>query len=128
VADPTLHVLTQANFYRYPPPLYYALLALIQRPLEDKSIGVRLLACRWLSILIGMGLVGLTYRAGHALWPGQSNRALLLGTLDTISNGGIILLHDGSAQTLVILPQIIQRLKARGFRFVTVDQMLRSDN
>ena len=46
-------------------------------------------------------------------------------TLDTISDGGIILLHDGSAQTLVILPQIIQRLKARGFRFVTVDQMLR---
>lgn len=46
-------------------------------------------------------------------------------TLDTISNGGIILLHDGSAQTLLILPQIIQRLKARGFRFVTVDQLLR---
>ncbi len=46
-------------------------------------------------------------------------------TLDTISNGGIILLHDGSAQTLQILPQIIQRLKARGFRFVTVDQLLR---
>ncbi len=46
-------------------------------------------------------------------------------TLDTISNGGIILLHDGSAQTLLILPQIIQRLKARGFRFVTVDELLR---
>ena len=45
-------------------------------------------------------------------------------TLDTISDGGIILLHDGSAQTLLILPQIIQRLKARGFRFVTVDQLL----
>jgi peptidoglycan/xylan/chitin deacetylase (PgdA/CDA1 family) len=46
-------------------------------------------------------------------------------TLDTISNGGIILLHDGSAQTLLILPQIIQRLKARGFHFVTVDALLR---
>ena len=46
-------------------------------------------------------------------------------TLDTISNGGIILLHDGSAQIPVILPQIIQRLKARGFRFVTVDELLR---
>lgn len=45
-------------------------------------------------------------------------------TLDTISDGGIILLHDGSAQTLLILPQIIQRLKARGFRFVTVDELL----
>ncbi len=46
-------------------------------------------------------------------------------TLDTISDGGIILLHDGSAQIPVILPQIIQRLKARGFRFVTVDELLR---
>ena len=46
-------------------------------------------------------------------------------TLDTVSDGGIILLHDGSAQILLILPQIIQRLKARGFRFVTVDQLLR---
>ncbi len=45
-------------------------------------------------------------------------------TLDTISDGGIILLHDGSPQTLTILPQIIQRLKARGFRFVTVSQLL----
>ena len=46
-------------------------------------------------------------------------------TLDTISNGGIILLHDGSQQTLDILPKIIQRLKMRGFQFVTVPQMLR---
>lgn len=45
-------------------------------------------------------------------------------TLDTISNGGIILLHDGSKQTLDILPKIIQRLKARGFQFVTIPQML----
>ena len=48
-------------------------------------------------------------------------------TLNTIGNGGIILLHDGSAQTLTILPQIIQRLKSRGFQFVTVDQMLQSN-
>ncbi len=46
-------------------------------------------------------------------------------TLDTISDGGIILLHDGSVQTLLVLPQIIQRLKVRGFRFVSVDELLR---
>lgn len=46
-------------------------------------------------------------------------------TLDTITGGGIILLHDGSAQTLRVLPQTIQRLKARSFRFVTVDELLR---
>ena len=81
VADPTLEVLTQANFYRYHPPLYYALLAGIQLPLEDKSIAVRLLACRWLSVLMGLGLVVLAYGTGRALWPGQPDRALLLGTI-----------------------------------------------
>jgi len=45
-------------------------------------------------------------------------------TLDTIHDGGIILLHDGSIETLTILPQIIQRLKNRGDRFVTVDELL----
>ena len=45
-------------------------------------------------------------------------------TLDTIGDGGIILLHDGSRQTLTVLPQLIGRLKARGFRFVTVSQLL----
>ncbi|MGI4789310.1 MAG: polysaccharide deacetylase family protein [Janthinobacterium lividum] len=45
-------------------------------------------------------------------------------TLDTIGDGGIILLHDGSQQTLTVLPTLISRLKARGFQFVTVSQML----
>ena len=45
-------------------------------------------------------------------------------TLDAINDGGIILLHDGAAQTITILPRIIERLKARGFRFVTIPEML----
>jgi peptidoglycan/xylan/chitin deacetylase (PgdA/CDA1 family) len=38
-------------------------------------------------------------------------------------NGGIILLHDGVQQTVDVLPEIIQRLKSRGYRFVTVAEM-----
>lgn len=45
-------------------------------------------------------------------------------TLERASNGGIILLHDGIEQTIQVLPEIIQTLKARGFQFVTVDEML----
>ena len=44
--------------------------------------------------------------------------------MDKASNGGIILLHDGIQQTIDVLPQIIQTLKSRGYKFVTVDQML----
>lgn len=46
-------------------------------------------------------------------------------TLDRVGNGGIILLHDGIQQTINILPDLIHKLKARGYRFVTIDDMLR---
>ena len=45
-------------------------------------------------------------------------------TLKHASNGGIVLLHDGSEQTIQVLPEIFQTLKARGFQFGTVDEML----
>jgi peptidoglycan/xylan/chitin deacetylase (PgdA/CDA1 family) len=44
-------------------------------------------------------------------------------TMRNIANGGIILLHDGVQQTLDILPDLIRRLKLRGYRFVTCSEM-----
>jgi len=38
--------------------------------------------------------------------------------------GSIVLLHDGIQQTLDVLPEVIAKLKARGYRFVTLDEML----
>jgi peptidoglycan/xylan/chitin deacetylase (PgdA/CDA1 family) len=49
-------------------------------------------------------------------------------TLDRLSNGGIILLHDGIQETLDVLPQIIAYARDHGYRFVTVDELLRSLN
>ena len=49
-------------------------------------------------------------------------------TLKDISNGSIILLHDGVDQTVDILPDLIHRLKSRGYRFVTVSEMARQPN
>jgi peptidoglycan/xylan/chitin deacetylase (PgdA/CDA1 family) len=43
--------------------------------------------------------------------------------LDRIGNGGIILLHDGVQQTLDVLPQIIETLQKRGYKFETVEEM-----
>lgn len=42
-----------------------------------------------------------------------------------LSDGGILLLHDGAAQTVTILPDLIRQLKARGYRFVTCSDMAR---
>ena len=44
--------------------------------------------------------------------------------LRMIGNGGIILLHDGVQQTVDILPQLLEYLRARGLRTVTIDEML----
>lgn len=44
--------------------------------------------------------------------------------------GAIILMHDGGgprAQTVAALPRIIQRLRQRGFRLVTIPQLLHDD-
>jgi peptidoglycan/xylan/chitin deacetylase (PgdA/CDA1 family) len=38
------------------------------------------------------------------------------------------LLHSGEYRTIEALPVIIERLRARGFTFVTVDQLLASGN
>lgn len=47
-------------------------------------------------------------------------------TLARLSNGGIILLHDGVQQTLDVLPQIIAYAKKNGYRFVTCSELQRS--
>ena len=39
--------------------------------------------------------------------------------------GAIILLHDGAAQTVEALPQVIMTLKRKGFAFQTVEEMAR---
>lgn len=41
--------------------------------------------------------------------------------------GGIVLLHDGIPETVQALPTIIESLRLRGFRFVTVDQLESED-
>jgi len=39
------------------------------------------------------------------------------------ANGSVILLHDGVQQTVDLLPKLIRTLKAKGYKFVTADQM-----
>ena len=72
--------------------------------------------------MLGYTTVLWTDDPGDYASPGTD--VILSRTLAKASNGGIILLHDGIQQTIDVLPQIIQILKNRGYKFVTVDQML----
>jgi peptidoglycan/xylan/chitin deacetylase (PgdA/CDA1 family) len=48
--------------------------------------------------------------------------------LTSVNNGGIILIHDGIEQTIEVLPYIIQTLQSRGYKLVTIDQMIKDKN
>ena len=47
-------------------------------------------------------------------------------TLKTVTPGGIIILHSGVGETVRALPSIIESLRAAGYLFVTVDEMLKT--
>jgi peptidoglycan/xylan/chitin deacetylase (PgdA/CDA1 family) len=62
------------------------------------------------------------------LQPGVS--AIVQRALAGAHPGAIILMHDAGGtrtQTIAALPTIIQTLRARGYRLVTVPQLLRDD-
>jgi cellulose synthase/poly-beta-1,6-N-acetylglucosamine synthase-like glycosyltransferase/peptidoglycan/xylan/chitin deacetylase (PgdA/CDA1 family) len=72
-------------------------------------------------------VIALTDFDGRDWEPGRSVAAIVRGATPPSRRGGIVLLHDGGgnrARTVAALPRIVRRLRARGFRFVTVAQLL----
>jgi len=45
--------------------------------------------------------------------------------LGTVRPGDIVLMHDIHPTTVDAVPQILRTLKARGYRFVTVSQLMK---
>lgn len=54
----------------------------------------------------------------------ELTESLVLNIMDKTRSGDIILLHNGSPQTVAALPSIISGLKEKGFKFVTLTQLL----
>ncbi len=74
----------------------------------------------------GMKTVLWTDDPGDYASPGD--KTIETRVLDRIGNGGIILLHDGVQQTVDVLPQMIETLQKKGFKFQTVDEMAKDLN
>ncbi len=70
----------------------------------------------------GLTLVQWTVNPGDYTRPGAD--VIADRVLDQTTNGSIVLLHDGCEQTLTALPRILHTLAERGYRCVTVDEML----
>ncbi|MGC8832801.1 MAG: polysaccharide deacetylase family protein [Armatimonadota bacterium] len=77
-----------------------------------------------ISQAMGHTMVLWTDDPGDYANPGED--VILERTLGRVRNGGIILMHDGIQQTIDVLPTIITYLRNKGYRFVTVDEMLES--
>ncbi|HOO62907.1 MAG TPA: polysaccharide deacetylase family protein [Synergistaceae bacterium] len=69
----------------------------------------------------GLHMVLWTANAGDCT--GISAKAIEKKVLARTQPGGIILVHDGVDATIEALPGIIKTLKAKGFRFVTLEEM-----
>ena len=81
------------------------------------------------NVQVGRMATALGYRV--ILWTGNSGDYDSPGTkviekriLRHTEDGDIFLFHDGIDQTLQCLPEIISTLRAKGYRFVTMDEMI----
>lgn len=78
-----------------------------------------------------LSLTTFIWSDGSLDWTAIGPSAITHQVLSTVTNGAIILLHDGGgnrSRTLAALPSIIKGLQARHFRLVTLDQLVADAN
>ena len=74
-----------------------------------------------------LGLTTIIWNDEARDWSTPGTGVIISRILNLAGDGAIILLHDGGgnrSQTIAALPTIIQTLRLRGFKFVTLQQML----
>ncbi len=73
------------------------------------------------------GMTSVLWNVDPSDWRTPGTGAIVSRVLAQTGSGAIILLHDGGgprSQTLAALPQIVRSLKRRGYRFVTLTDLL----
>ena len=63
-------------------------------------------------------------------WTGPGTEQIVMNTVSKARPGSIILLHDGGGDrttTVAAVPKIIKELRAKGFEFATVGDLVISD-
>lgn len=80
------------------------------------------------SVASQLGLLQILWTVDPRDWSRPGVDAIVTNVLSHVTNGSIILMHDGGgdrSETVLALPLIISTLLQRGFTFVTVPQLLR---
>lgn len=82
---------------------------------------------RVLHVAHALGLATITWDVDPRDWSLPGSGAIAARVLAAVQQGSIVLSHDGGGprgQTLAAYPRIITTLRARGYHFVTVPQLL----
>lgn len=85
------------------------------------------ISTRVLPVINSFGLTAVIWDNEAQDWALPGTSVIVTRVLNLAHNGTIILLHDGGGtriQTVQALPIIIERLRARGYRFVTMNQIV----
>ncbi|MHB8657745.1 MAG: polysaccharide deacetylase family protein [Solirubrobacteraceae bacterium] len=83
-----------------------------------------------LGILHRLGMLGVMWSVDPGDWRRPGTRAIVSGVLSAVHPGSIVLMHDGGGdrtQTVAALPSIIRGLRRRGYRLVSVPQLMAID-
>ncbi|HVP01895.1 MAG TPA: polysaccharide deacetylase family protein [Solirubrobacteraceae bacterium] len=73
------------------------------------------------------GMTSVLWNVDPSDWARPGSAQIVARVLAQTTPGAIVIMHDGGgdrSQTLAALPTIVQQLRARGFTFVTVPQLL----
>ena len=74
------------------------------------------------------GLQTVQWNVDSLDWKGISAQEISANILTKVDNGSIILCHNNADNILEALPTVISALKARGFKFVKVSDLIYQDN
>jgi polysaccharide deacetylase family sporulation protein PdaB len=77
-----------------------------------------------LNTLASLGYVTVMWTIDSLDWQNPGVEQITSRIADSVEPGAIILLHQSSAQTAEALPEIIARIKEKGFSFSTITQVL----
>ncbi len=71
-----------------------------------------------------LGLTGIFWTLLCSPYEGAKSQGLADYVIRNACDGAIVLMHNGEPGTTAALPQIVVELKARGYRFVTISELL----
>ncbi len=81
-----------------------------------------------MTVIEDMSMVGVQWSIDSLDWKGLGGKEICNRILPKAKSGDIVLFHNNSDHILDALPTILKTLKERGFRFVTLSELVATSN